>query len=146
VGMRGRRVSLPLRSRALCRSRPERRPRSPARRRKTKRTQDDRARAGPLSPPARWSSWIRIRGTFETCAQPGGASAEGGGGNLNTANRTSWRCALETLIGIAALLVGAGVGWLCFAVGVYFLTRTGREGLRIQRMADERRQRLSPEE
>jgi hypothetical protein len=50
------------------------------------------------------------------------------------------------MIGIAALLVGAGVGWLCFAIGVYVLTRTGREGMRIQRMEDERRQRLSPEQ
>jgi hypothetical protein len=49
------------------------------------------------------------------------------------------------MIGIAALLVSAGVLWLCFAAGVYFLTRTGREGLRIQRMEDERRDRLSPE-
>jgi hypothetical protein len=32
--------------------------------------------------------------------------------------------------------------WLCFAVGVFFLTRTGREGMRIQRMEDERRQQL----
>jgi uncharacterized protein (DUF2062 family) len=55
------------------------------------------------------------------------------------------RCALETMIGIAAHLVGAGVLWLCFALGVYFLTRTGREGMRIQRMEDERRQQLSPE-
>jgi hypothetical protein len=53
---------------------------------------------------------------------------------------------VETMIGIAALLVGAGVGWLCFAVGVYFFTRTGREGMRIQRMEDERQQRLSAEE
>jgi hypothetical protein len=43
------------------------------------------------------------------------------------------------MIGIAALLVGLGLLWLCFAVGVYFLTRTGREGMRIQRMAEERR-------
>jgi hypothetical protein len=50
------------------------------------------------------------------------------------------------MIGIAALLMGAGVGWLCFATGVYFLTRTGREGMRIQRMDDERRQRQSPEQ
>jgi hypothetical protein len=57
-----------------------------------------------------------------------------------------WRCALETMIGIAALLVGAGIGWLCFAIGVYFFTRTGREGMRIARMEDERRQRPSPEE
>ena len=52
---------------------------------------------------------------------------------------------VETMIGIAALLAGLGVLWLCFAVGVYFLTRTGREGMRIQRMEDERRQRLSSE-
>jgi hypothetical protein len=50
------------------------------------------------------------------------------------------------MIGIAALLVGIGISWLCFATGVYFLTRTGREGLRIQRMADERRERTSPEQ
>jgi uncharacterized protein (DUF2062 family) len=49
------------------------------------------------------------------------------------------------MIGIAVLLVGAGVLWLCFALGVYFLTRTGREGIRIQRMEDERRQRMSAE-
>jgi hypothetical protein len=41
---------------------------------------------------------------------------------------------LETMIGIAVLLVRAGVAWVCFAVGVYYLTRTGREGMRIQRM------------
>jgi hypothetical protein len=52
---------------------------------------------------------------------------------------------METMIGIAVLLAGAGVLWLCFAVGVYFLTRTGREGMRVQRIEDERRQRLSPE-
>lgn len=50
---------------------------------------------------------------------------------------------METMIGIAALLVGLGALWLCFAVGVYFLTRTGREGMRIQRMEDERRERVS---
>lgn len=49
------------------------------------------------------------------------------------------------MIGIAAILVGAGVLWLCFALGVYFFTRTGREGLRIQRMEDERRQGVPPE-
>lgn len=49
------------------------------------------------------------------------------------------------MIGIAVLLVGAGVAWVCFAVGVYYLTRTGREGMRIQRMEDERRGRLSSE-
>ncbi|MGH3084764.1 MAG: hypothetical protein ACRDNP_12065 [Gaiellaceae bacterium] len=53
---------------------------------------------------------------------------------------------METMIGIAALLVGVGIGWLCFSIGVYFLTRTGREGMRIQRMEDERRQRLSVEQ
>jgi hypothetical protein len=31
------------------------------------------------------------------------------------------------MIGIAALPVGIGIAWVCFAVGVYFLTRTGRE-------------------
>ena len=45
------------------------------------------------------------------------------------------------MIGIAALLVGAGVLWVCFALGVFLFTRTGREGMRIQRMEDERRQR-----
>jgi hypothetical protein len=59
--------------------------------------------------------------------------------------RDTRRSALETMIGIAAILVGAGVLWLCFALGVYFFTRTGREGLRIQRMEDERRQRVPPE-
>ena len=54
--------------------------------------------------------------------------------------------AMETMIGIAALLVGAGVLWLCFALGVYFFTRTGREGMRIQRMEDERRQQQVPRE
>jgi hypothetical protein len=34
--------------------------------------------------------------------------------------------------------------WLCFALRVYFFTRTGREGLRIQRMEDERL-RVPPE-
>ena len=49
------------------------------------------------------------------------------------------------MIGIAALLVGVGIAWVCFAVGVYFLTRTGREGMRIARLADERQERLSHE-
>ena len=40
-------------------------------------------------------------------------------------------------------LVGIGILWLCFALGVFFFTRTGREGMRIQRMEDERRDRLS---
>jgi hypothetical protein len=52
---------------------------------------------------------------------------------------------VETMIGIAALLVGAGVLWVCFAFGVYLFTRTGREGLRLQRMEDERQQRMSAE-
>jgi hypothetical protein len=29
---------------------------------------------------------------------------------------------METLIGIGVLLAGAGIGWLCFGLGVYFLT------------------------
>lgn len=52
----------------------------------------------------------------------------------------------ETMIGIAALFVGVGIGWLCYSIGVYILTRTGREGMRIQRMEDERRQRPSAEQ
>lgn len=48
------------------------------------------------------------------------------------------------MIGIGALLTGIGVLWLCFALGVYYFTRTGREGMRIQRMEDERRQHRSP--
>jgi hypothetical protein len=48
------------------------------------------------------------------------------------------------MIGIAVLLVGIGIVWLCFALGVFFFTRTGREGMRIQRMEDERRERLTP--
>ena len=51
--------------------------------------------------------------------------------------------AVETMIGIAALLVGIGILWLCFALGVFFFTRTGREGMRIQRMEDERRERVT---
>ena len=50
------------------------------------------------------------------------------------------RCALETMIGIGVLLAGIGILWLCFALGVYFFTRTGREGMRIQRMEEERQQ------
>jgi hypothetical protein len=50
---------------------------------------------------------------------------------------------VETMIGIGVLLVGIGILWLCFALGVFFFTRTGREGMRIQRMEDERRDRLS---
>jgi hypothetical protein len=53
--------------------------------------------------------------------------------------------AMETMIGIGVLLAGIGVLWLCFAIGVYFFTRTGREGIRIQRMEDERRERLTHE-
>lgn len=47
------------------------------------------------------------------------------------------------MIGIGVLLVGIGVLWLCFALGVFFFTRTGREGMRIQRMEDERRERTA---
>ena len=49
------------------------------------------------------------------------------------------------MIGIGVLLVGIGILWLCFALGVFFFTRTGREGMRIKRMEDERRERQSPE-
>ena len=52
---------------------------------------------------------------------------------------------METMIGIAVLLVGVGLLWLCFAAGVYIFTRTGREGMRIQRMEDERRRQVSSE-
>jgi hypothetical protein len=51
---------------------------------------------------------------------------------------------METMIGIGVLLVGIGILWLCFALGVFFFTRTGREGMRIQRMEDERREKLTP--
>jgi len=54
------------------------------------------------------------------------------------------RYAVETMIGIGVLLVGIGILWLCFALGVFFFTRTGREGMRIQRMEDERREKLTP--
>jgi hypothetical protein len=50
---------------------------------------------------------------------------------------------METMIGIGVLLAGIGVFWVCFALGVYYFTRTGREGMRIQRMEDERRQQQS---
>ena len=52
---------------------------------------------------------------------------------------------METMIGIAVLLVGIGILWVCFAAGVVLFTRTGREGMRIQRMEDERRERLAHE-
>jgi hypothetical protein len=40
---------------------------------------------------------------------------------------------METLFGVAALLAG---------IGVLYFTRTGREGMRIQRMEDEHRQQM----
>jgi hypothetical protein len=49
------------------------------------------------------------------------------------------------MIGIAALLVGLGVLWVCFALGVYLFTRTGREGIRIQRMTEEQHRTPSPQ-
>jgi hypothetical protein len=53
---------------------------------------------------------------------------------------------METMIGIGVLLAGIGFLWVCFALGVYFFTRTGREGLRIQRMeAERRREQPEPE-
>jgi hypothetical protein len=51
---------------------------------------------------------------------------------------------METMIGIAALLAGVGVLWVCFAFGVYLFTRSGREGMRIARMADERQEHAPP--
>jgi len=42
------------------------------------------------------------------------------------------------MIGIGVLLVGIGILWVCFAIGVWFFTRTGREGMRIQRMQADR--------
>jgi len=50
---------------------------------------------------------------------------------------------METMIGIGVLLAGIGVFWVCFALGVYYFTRTGREGMRIQRMEEERRHQVS---
>jgi hypothetical protein len=47
---------------------------------------------------------------------------------------------VETMIGIAVLLVGVGVLWVCLALGVYLFTRTGREGVRIKCMEEELRQ------
>jgi hypothetical protein len=41
---------------------------------------------------------------------------------------------METMIGIGVLLARIGVFWVSFAVGVYYFTRTGREGMRLQRM------------
>ena len=49
---------------------------------------------------------------------------------------------MGTMIGLGVLLAGIGVLWLCFAAGVFFFTRTGREGMRIQRMEDERRRHV----
>ncbi len=45
---------------------------------------------------------------------------------------------METMIGIGVLLVGIGVLWLCFALGVFFFTKTGREGMRLQQMEEAR--------
>jgi uncharacterized membrane protein len=53
---------------------------------------------------------------------------------------------LETMIGIGVLLVGIGILWVCFAIGVWFFTRTGREGLRIQRMQADRWREQAQEE
>jgi hypothetical protein len=43
------------------------------------------------------------------------------------------------MIAIGVLLAGVGVLWVCFAIGVYFFARTGREGMPIQRMEADRR-------
>jgi hypothetical protein len=53
---------------------------------------------------------------------------------------------METMIGIAALLAGIGVLWLCFAVGVYYFTRSGREGMRIQQMESDQRHQAPPDQ
>lgn len=50
---------------------------------------------------------------------------------------------METMIGIGVLLAGIGILWVCFAIGVYFFTRTGREGMRIQRMEVDRQREQS---
>lgn len=47
------------------------------------------------------------------------------------------------MFGIGVLLAGIGVLWVCFAIGVYFFTRTGREGMRIQSMGADRRREQS---
>ena len=52
---------------------------------------------------------------------------------------------METMIGIAALLVAIGVLWVCFAFGVYLFTRTGREGMRIARLAEQAHEHVPPE-
>lgn len=53
---------------------------------------------------------------------------------------------METMIGIGVLLAGIGVLWVCFAIGVWFFTRTGREGMRLQSMEAERRRQQPSEE
>jgi hypothetical protein len=54
-----------------------------------------------------------------------------------TADERSEVRAMETMIGIGVLLAGIGVFWVCFALGVYYFTRTGREGMRLQQMEAE---------
>jgi hypothetical protein len=61
-----------------------------------------------------------------------------------TADERSEVRAMETMIGIGVLLAGIGVFWVCFALGVYYFTRTGREGMRLQQMEAERRKQQSP--
>jgi hypothetical protein len=46
---------------------------------------------------------------------------------------------METMIGIGVLLAGIGVLWICFALGVFFFTKTGREGMNLERMAEARK-------
>jgi hypothetical protein len=50
---------------------------------------------------------------------------------------------METMIGIGVLLAGIGVFWVCFALGVYYFTSIGQEGMQIQRMEEERRHQVS---
>jgi hypothetical protein len=67
-------------------------------------------------------------------------------GKMGRQRADRWRCILETMIGIGVLLVGIGILWVCFAIGVWFFTRTGREGMRIQRMQADRWREQAQEE
>lgn len=71
------------------------------------------------------------RGGDSTRPEYGNPCAHGWEGNAAELASTNRRFAVETMIGIAALLIGIGVLWVCFAFGVYLFTRTGREGVRI---------------
>ena len=45
----------------------------------------------------------------------------------------------ELLLAISALIVSVGLFILCAGVGVYFFTRSGKTGVEIARLDDERR-------